>query len=1032
VTLVLAACLSARVAAAPQDLAAAVKGSTVEVTVAGAPFTAYHFGAELKKPYLWPVMGPRSGKTVTVESIADDHPHHNSIWLGCDRVNGQNFWQPHGDLAGGQIRSTGVTLVQPAGPQVHFTDTCIWQKPGAEPVIRDVRQIRVAAPSPDLRLIDVDVTLEMLVDVTIEKNNHSLFSVRMVPELSVTSGGTLVNAGRLAGEKGTFGIPSSWCDYVGTRGGVVEGVALFDHPQNPWYPSPWFTRDYGFMSPTPMFWPPDGKAFRFAKGTTLPLRYRVVVHAGDTDAARIPALFAQYAPGVEAEPRPGLPTALVAALKKAEFDGSRAAVSQAEAIIRSTPAALRPVLEEQLLGLLQAPDATPEAKRWTCEALAALGSDRSLPALVPLLADAGLAEPARFALARIGSPAALKALREAYPTAAQPMKLAILEALGARRDRDALALLRQEATGDDPDLARASCGALAGLGTPEALGAIAAAAGRAGLRQAVAPALLACAERVAAGGRTEPAAEAYETLRGTDYPEPVRAAATIGLARLRGGQAVPLATELLQASSVVLQGAAAECVAALPPGAEVTAALGAALPGLRPESQAVLAAALGRRGDPAAAGAVRALLDSPVAAVRLAACTALGYIGGPADVALLAPWLDGEAAPREAAAASLGVLAGEGVDAALVQALGVLRQPGGRTAWVRVIQERGGPLPVDAMLALALDPERSLREAALRAVADLGGEAEIARLVAVLERGLATGVETKPFEQALASLCRRSAGKGEATRFCVAALPTAQPPARASLVAVLGSLADESGLPLVVAATKDPDEGVRDAGVRALSAWPRFTAFAALVDAARAASSLPHNVLALRGCRRLLEAARNELGDEDLQRHCQEAIAAARRDEERKLFDMKAIGVLIKDLKVSSKGTYAIHRGAMAEGAKWASDRAYTFTQVPAEVLGATYIEVTMNDRGASAPAEFVTFSAGEPVTVYVAYDHRCTALPEWLRSWEKTAAILDSTAVKSHLVLYRKAFPAGRVALGPCAAPGVAAMYSVCATAAP
>ena len=39
---------------------------------------------------------------------------------------------------------------------------------------------------------------------------------------------------------------------AGARGGVTEGIAIFQHPGNRWYPSKWFTRDYGFFSPTPM------------------------------------------------------------------------------------------------------------------------------------------------------------------------------------------------------------------------------------------------------------------------------------------------------------------------------------------------------------------------------------------------------------------------------------------------------------------------------------------------------------------------------------------------------------------------------------------------------------------------------------------------------------------------------------------------------------------------------------------------------------------------------------------------------------
>ena len=59
-------------------------------------------------------------------------------------------------------------------------------------------------------------------------------------------------------------------------------------------PVQWFTRDYGFFSPTPFNWLDDA-GLRLAKGETLELEYMVVVHAGDAAEAVIAALFASWA-----------------------------------------------------------------------------------------------------------------------------------------------------------------------------------------------------------------------------------------------------------------------------------------------------------------------------------------------------------------------------------------------------------------------------------------------------------------------------------------------------------------------------------------------------------------------------------------------------------------------------------------------------------------------------------------------------------------------------------------------------------------
>lgn len=251
----------------------------VDVTVDGALFTSYKVGRRQKYPYFYPVNGPISGKSLTTES-SEPYPHHHSLFFACDKVNGGNYWQEGNDA--GQIVSQGVRIVQSAGDRVVFEDRCLWQHPGAEPVLEDRRTVAISAPTPNLRRIDFTITLEPLVEVRIEKSNHSLFAARVVPEISVAAGGTLINAHGGRNEAGTFGVASAWCDFSGTRDAVTEGIAIVQHPENRWYPCKWFTRDYGFFSPTPMYWLDPGPLV-LKKGEALTLRYRVVVHGGPPD-----------------------------------------------------------------------------------------------------------------------------------------------------------------------------------------------------------------------------------------------------------------------------------------------------------------------------------------------------------------------------------------------------------------------------------------------------------------------------------------------------------------------------------------------------------------------------------------------------------------------------------------------------------------------------------------------------------------------------------------------------------------------------
>ena len=295
--LLIVTCGCSLLPAAPQKLTATPEKDQIAIKIDSRLFTCYKFAADQKYPYFWPVNGPVSGKSITTET-SEPYPHHHSLFFGCDRVNGGNYWQDVN--ARGQILSQGPKIVTASGEQIVLTDRCLWKQPDKDPVIEDTRQIVISAPNEKIRIIDFKITMMPLVDIEILKTNHSLFSARVVPELSVKSGGTLINAEGKTSEKGTWGEASPWCDYSGgwqpqaqLGDGLIEGIAIFQNPKNRWYPSKWFTRDYGFFSPTPMYWL-EGDKLNLAKGEPLTLEYRVVVHTGDSKATNIKGLFEQY------------------------------------------------------------------------------------------------------------------------------------------------------------------------------------------------------------------------------------------------------------------------------------------------------------------------------------------------------------------------------------------------------------------------------------------------------------------------------------------------------------------------------------------------------------------------------------------------------------------------------------------------------------------------------------------------------------------------------------------------------------------
>jgi len=253
--------------------------------------TSYRAHPTQKYPYFYPVTGPRTGLSLTTETSMP-WPHHRSLLFSCDKVNKGNYWQ--GELSAGQVFSRGPKLSPVQKDSVEITDECDWHPPEQPTVLTDQRKFTIRVVSDKLRFIDAEIKWTAVQDVTIEKTNHALFSVRAAQDIIPWNGGTLINSNGQKSEKETFGQKASWACFYGKREGteVVEGISLLDHPKNPWAPTPWFMRDYGFMSPMPFNF--IDKPWQLPAGQSVDLRFRVVLHEGSPQEAGIEDIYAKW------------------------------------------------------------------------------------------------------------------------------------------------------------------------------------------------------------------------------------------------------------------------------------------------------------------------------------------------------------------------------------------------------------------------------------------------------------------------------------------------------------------------------------------------------------------------------------------------------------------------------------------------------------------------------------------------------------------------------------------------------------------
>jgi len=267
-------------------------GEQVFVRWNNAVAMGYRSHASLKFPYFSPLTGPVSGIPLTTESSLP-YPHHRGMWMGCEPLNGGDYWSD-GPLHQGQIRSNGLT-VENANPEVVVIhDSCRWIRDGADSPLEDSRRFAFSIPSDQIRLLDVELEIKAAQDIRIEGAKHSFFALRAAADISPVHGGNLINSNGEIGADATFGRPAEWCDFYGRRASseLVEGIAMFNHPENFGGNCPWFTRDYGHLSPSP---------FNFLKapwtlerGATLRLRYCVVLHAGTPREADLAGVYKQW------------------------------------------------------------------------------------------------------------------------------------------------------------------------------------------------------------------------------------------------------------------------------------------------------------------------------------------------------------------------------------------------------------------------------------------------------------------------------------------------------------------------------------------------------------------------------------------------------------------------------------------------------------------------------------------------------------------------------------------------------------------
>lgn len=547
---------------------------------------------------------------------------------------------------------------------------------------------------------------------------------------------------------------------------------------------------------------------------------------------------------------------------------------------QALPADSRQAEVAQLVAVLRS-EADDFQKIKACKRLALIGDRRVIAAVSPLLANERLSHGARLVLEAIADPEATAALRSVMPSLKGKVLVGVINSIGTLRDEKATEALGQKLADPSPEVVSAAAAALGRIATPEAVQLLLAAIPKsaAAARPALGDACLACAETALAQGNSQQATAILDGLLKIELPEQIRLAALRGtiLASQTAGLD-RLAAELQSTDEPRF--AMAIGVARELPSQKVAPAVAGLLPTATPEHQVALLKLLQDLGDASVRPTVLNLLKNPQPQVRAAAIRTFAAIG---DATTLPVLFEAAGQPDALVAAAardtLASMAHPEVDAAVV-AMAEKAEGKPRLLLLDVLGRRRIIAAMPILTYAANDPDEQVRIAAIRA---MGQAVDANRLPLLVER-LATAKtpqDTAVVHEALRTACARLPDKQACAEKLTAGLKDASPPMKCILLDVLNTAGEATALAAVSAGINDPNPDVRDTATRVLGNWPTPDAAPALLEAATRSPDSKLRVRSLRGYIRIPRQL--DMGDHQRLEMCRKAMAAAERDDERRL-----------------------------------------------------------------------------------------------------------------------------------------------------
>jgi hypothetical protein len=277
----------------------------------GGRFFADYIYENTTRPFMWPIIGPGGAKMTRNWPMKEegkeehDHKHHKSWWYAHGSVNGIDFWSEEKG-AGTTVHEKFLQVKSGKAGVIKSANKLV--APDGKVVATDVRTI-IIYNVDDADLFDFEITIHASNgDLVFGDTKEGTMAMRLAESMRLIHGKNEKGDGHIVNSEGvrdgeTWGKRAKWVDYYGPVDGKIVGVAMFDNPKNPRYPTWWHVRDYGLFAANPFGVhdfekKPKGTGEMTVKaGDSVTFRYRFYIHAGDDKEANVAQRFEEYIHG---------------------------------------------------------------------------------------------------------------------------------------------------------------------------------------------------------------------------------------------------------------------------------------------------------------------------------------------------------------------------------------------------------------------------------------------------------------------------------------------------------------------------------------------------------------------------------------------------------------------------------------------------------------------------------------------------------------------------------------------------------------